>query len=95
MEPQVQILRRFRDNVLLNNSVGKAFVKLYYAHSPPIADVIAKHGTLRIAVRWALAPVVGVSWMALKIGPGSSLALMFLTGFVLVGLVGLRRKIKE
>jgi len=32
--PQVIKLRRFRDNFLLNNSIGVFFVKLYYKYSP-------------------------------------------------------------
>jgi len=32
---------------LLNNSFGKFFFNLYYKYSPPIADSIANHDSLR------------------------------------------------
>jgi hypothetical protein len=65
MEPHVLVLRDFRDRFLLNNTVGKAFVRLYYACSPPAADFIARHNSLRAVVRVGLMPVVGISYMAL------------------------------
>ncbi|UCG12841.1 MAG: hypothetical protein JSU72_20635, partial [Deltaproteobacteria bacterium] len=68
MAPHVEILRDFRDRFLITNSLGKAFVQFYYEHSPPLADLVARHDTLRAAVRWSLLPLVGMSWVALKIG---------------------------
>lgn len=67
MEPHVMVLRDFRDRFLLTNSVGKAFIDLYYTYSPPVAAFIANHDNLRAVVRWSLLPVVGVSWMTLNI----------------------------
>jgi len=58
LEPHVKVLRNFRDTCLLTNSPGKAFVKFYYRHSPPIADVIRKHASLRYATRLALFPLI-------------------------------------
>ena len=92
IEPHVKILRKFRDGFLLNNSIGKAFVQLYYTYSPPIADFIAKHTNLRAITRLSLLPVVGMSWVALKAGPVYSVALMLLVCSVLISLVGFRRK---
>lgn len=34
LDPHVQVLRDFRDNYLLTNSIGSSFVKLYYRYSP-------------------------------------------------------------
>jgi len=95
MEPHVKILREFRDGFLLNNSIGKALVQLYYTYSPPVAGFIAKHGSLRTITRLSLLPIVGMSWVALKIGSIYSLALMFLLCSVLIGFVGFRRKFKK
>ena len=92
MEPHVKILRDFRDRILLQNSIGKGFVGLYYTYSPPIADFIAKHDNLRTVVRVSLLPIVGVSWMVLNIGPVSTLALMLFFISCFVGLVWCRRR---
>ena len=95
MEPHVRILRDFRDRFLLRNTVGKSFVRLYYTYSPPMADLIAKHDSLRAMVRISLMPVVGVSWITLKIGSVSTVALMLFFIFCFVGLVWYRRRYKE
>ena len=52
--PEVERLRRFRDERLLTNKVGTGFVKAYYAISPPIARLVARYPTLRRAVRKTL-----------------------------------------
>jgi len=48
---EIDILREFRDAVLLPNSLGAKFVSFYYKTSPPIADFISQHEVLRTAVR--------------------------------------------
>ncbi len=48
---ELDILREFRDTVLLPNSLGAEFVSLYYRTSPPLADFISQHEVLRTAVR--------------------------------------------
>jgi hypothetical protein len=48
---EINVLRQFRDEFLLRNPPGKAFVSIYYEVSPPIADFISEHEMLRIAVR--------------------------------------------
>ena len=95
IEPHVNMLREFRDRFLLVNAIGKGFVRLYNTCSPPIADFIAKHASLRAVVRVSLLPVVGVSWVALKFGPISTMVLMFLLVSGLIILVAFRRKFKE
>jgi hypothetical protein len=58
---QINVLREFRDVVLLKNTVGSQFVALYYQFSPPIADVIAGNEVLRTVVRELLVdPIVWV-----------------------------------
>ena len=95
MDPHVKILRDFRDRILLHNSVGKGFVSFYYAYSPPIADFIAKHDSLKAMVRISLLPIVAFSWITLKVGFFSTMALMLFFGSGFIGLVRFRRKYKK
>ncbi len=62
----VVILRRFRDVFLLTNPVGRAFVRAYYATSPPIARFIRHSEILRAVVRTALKPFVLFARLSLK-----------------------------
>lgn len=65
MQPNVKILRDFRDTYLLHNRLGRAFVNAYYRYSPPIADYIAESSALKTAARIGLAPIVGISYVLL------------------------------
>jgi len=87
MGVHVKVLREFRDRFLLTNPVGRCFVDLYYTYSPPVADFIASHDSLRAAVRFGLMPFVGVSWMAVHFGPWMTLVLMALV-FGMMGFTG-------
>jgi len=94
--PHVKLLQNFRDKGLLNNALGKAFIRAYYTYSPPIADSISKHENLRTIVRVGLLPVAGMSWVALKLGIYFTTALMFFFSMGIIGLIRFRRKkIKE
>jgi polyhydroxybutyrate depolymerase len=48
---QLDVLREFRDVVLLKSTVGSRLVDLYYKVSPPIADFISEHSFVRTIVR--------------------------------------------
>ena len=60
--PEVWVLRRYRDYVLLENPIGRLFVKLYYAVSPTLVRLFGK-------TRWfnsILRPVLDKKVQALK-----------------------------
>jgi hypothetical protein len=58
---QVQILRQFRDAVLLTCRPGRQFVSLYYRFSPPLASYVDRHPWLRTTLRPVLCPLVGLA----------------------------------
>ena len=61
MAKEIDILRNFRDDVLLTNNPGAEFVSLYYKYSPPIAKYISQHEVLRTIVRESIVdPVVAI-----------------------------------
>jgi hypothetical protein len=58
---QIDVLREFRDVVLLESIPGSQFVALYYQFSPPVADFIAGNELLRTLVReFLIDPIVSV-----------------------------------
>jgi serine protease len=61
MAAEVRYLRAFRDEYLLTNAPGRWFVDLYYRASPPVAEWLRSHETLRAWVRAGLAPLVAMS----------------------------------
>jgi hypothetical protein len=66
---EIQILRDFRDEYLLTSSLGQALVDIYYTTSPPIADFITDHPSLRPIVRVGLMPVVAMCSVLLDTVP--------------------------
>jgi polyhydroxybutyrate depolymerase len=48
---QLDVLREFRDDVLLESTVGSRLVDLYYQASPPIADFISEHSFVKTLAR--------------------------------------------
>jgi len=93
VEPHVKVLREFRDRFLLTNTLGKAFVDLYYTYSPPAEEFIASHDPLRLMVRWSLLPLVGGTWIALHSGPGG--ALMLAVPMLYLMSVGIRVSLRQ
>lgn len=51
LHEDINVLRDFRDDYLMPNPAGRAFVNIYYNTSPPLADVIGENEGLRTAVR--------------------------------------------
>ena len=84
-EGHVEILRQFRDAYLLPTRAGQAFVNAYYNLSPPVAEFIAEHNSLRAMVRWSLAPVVGMSYVALYTTAAEKILIILLMFSLLTG----------
>jgi hypothetical protein len=71
LQPEVKLLRNFRDAWLLPYRPGQVFVDWYYRTSPPIADYIAEHDKLRLLARGALAPLVySIKYPSIPVGLG-------------------------
>ncbi len=51
LHKDIDVLRDFRDEYMMSNLAGRAFVEIYYTLSPPIADVIRENEGLGTAVR--------------------------------------------
>jgi hypothetical protein len=92
----VEILRNFRDKYLITNKLGRKLVKLYYKYSPPLANIIAKHKTLKIAVRISLFPLVAFGYAMVYFGPIKTFTLgfLFIFSFFLSWFIVKRRKRK-
>jgi len=58
---QLDVLREFRDDMLLKNTAGSLLVDFYYRVSPPIADFISQHSFVRTLAReFLIDPIVWV-----------------------------------
>ena len=47
----IDILREYRDSVLVHSIFGRLFIKIYYTISPPIARLIKRSKTLKRVTR--------------------------------------------
>lgn len=64
LSPEVQFLRDFRDNQILQTFAGSnfmyAFNAWYYSYSPTVANYISAHESVRTAMRYVLYPLIGI-----------------------------------
>lgn len=68
--PETQVLRTFRDAVLLPRGWGRALVAWYYAWAPSVCAVLRCHPWWAACVRGALRPVVALCrWRLLRRRP--------------------------
>jgi len=66
---EIQILRDFRDEYLLTSPLGEALVEFYYTVSPPMAEFITEHPTLKPIVRAGLMPAVAITSIVVNTSP--------------------------
>jgi hypothetical protein len=93
LEDYLDVLRKFRDVILLRNPLGKTLVDDYYRYSPSLVRVIGRHDFLRKAVAFGLVPfLAAVSYAALYASPAEKTILFFLmTGGMAAGWRLIRR----
>jgi hypothetical protein len=64
VSPAVQLLRGFRDNLVLKTLAGSAFMQVfnawYYSFSPSVAQFIASNDPIRAPIRVMLYPLLGI-----------------------------------
>jgi hypothetical protein len=78
---EVDVLSRFRDEILLKTSWGRGFVDLYYQFSPPLATEIERSPLLSWLLQILLSPLLILAGI---LGATTPLV-FFLLGFCLVG----------
>lgn len=95
---EVGILCDFRDKVLMQNPLGRMFVKAYYTVSPPIADFISESEPLKATVRVLLKPLVVFAVYALEpallidVMPYLIMGFASFAGIIAVAVIARRRK---
>ncbi len=82
---EVRTLRRFRDQALRTNPVGRVLVRAYYKLSPPFARAVRNEPVLAAAVRGVLRPVAHGAGLALD-RPVTAAALALVGIVAIVGL---------
>jgi len=94
MVKEIHILREFRDGYLLTNSVGQALVDIYYRISPPIAQFITEHPSLKPIVRAGLLPAVITSAITINTTTAEKTTILGLLALVSVALavLAIRRR---
>jgi len=92
MAQEIEILREFRDKYLMTNPVGKGLVEFYYRVSPPIAEFITEHPSLKPIVRAGLLPAVAVSAVVVNTTPAEKMAVV---GLLVLGSVALAVWVKR
>jgi hypothetical protein len=82
---EVQVLRDFRDELLLSHAPGRWLVRLYYAHGPRAAAFLNNHDALKPLVRAALLPFVGAA-LLLLVSPLAAAAVPAIGGLALLAI---------
>jgi hypothetical protein len=84
---EIGILREFRDEYLLTNVVGRTVADVYYRVSPPMAEFVTGHPSLKPIVRAGLLPAVAMSTVVVGTTLSEKIAIIGLLVLVSVALV--------
>ena len=76
LDSHVETLRDFRDSYMVTNPVGSALVSTYYKLSPPVAEFIDDHPTLKPIVRAGLLPAVAMSTVTVNTTSAEKIAIV-------------------
>ncbi|MGD0549614.1 MAG: CFI-box-CTERM domain-containing protein [Candidatus Bathyarchaeia archaeon] len=94
--PAVQLLRNFRDGLVLHTRAGSAFMNVfnawYYSFSPTVANFISTHDPIRAPIKVILYPLLGilsVSTMAYSIFSWTPEFGVLIAGLIASSLIGL------
>jgi hypothetical protein len=90
-EPNVLALRNFRDQFLITNGPGRAFVEWYYRVSPAAADYLNSHPAYKPLVRAALLPAVGMSLFLTRTSLSIKIAFLLIAGCFVIFLFSWKR----
>jgi hypothetical protein len=90
-DPEVRALREFRDQYLLTNGLGRAFVGWYYRHSPAAAAALNAHPALKPVIRAALLPAVGGACLLTRTSLLFKISLLMVCGCALLFLFNRKR----
>jgi len=95
--PEVQLLRGFRDNLVLSTHAGSAFIDAfnlwYYSFSPQVADFIVLHDVVRSPLRAVLYPLLGIlelssaTYSVFQSAPEFAITIAGILASALIGLV--------
>lgn len=95
IDQHVKILRKFRDKHLLTNKLGQSFVHIYYSYSPELANFISQYEILKAFTRLCLLPIVGFSWVILKLGLATTIILIVFFSGGLIHMLLFKRKNRQ
>ena len=94
MSSEVETFRKFRNEFMARNTVGRFLVKSYYKLSPPVANLIKKNEAARATARLFLYPFLYFAKASLSWGVFSAAAFyLFLTFSLIAAKNYLRRRI--
>lgn len=95
LSPEVQLLRNYRDNMILRTNAGSSFMTVfnawYYSFSPGVAGFVTQHEAFRTLMKYMLYPLVAIlniGSIAFTLMETSPEAAAVISGLVVTWLLG-------